>query len=79
MPEQNSKQREADDLARRVAGLSPKPAGPEPPGTGYASHPAAGAGPTGTAEVPAPEEPETERGGAAPHSTSRLNEDEDGQ
>jgi hypothetical protein len=27
----------------------------------------------------APEEPETERGGPAPQSTSRLNEPEDGQ
>jgi hypothetical protein len=79
MNQQASQKPDNDDLARRMAGLSPEPAGPEPPGTGYASHPAAGTGPTGTPEVVAPEEPETERGGAAPECTSRLNEEEDGQ
>jgi hypothetical protein len=80
MSEQTTPKRDPNDLAQRIAGLSPKPAGPEPPGTGYASHPAAGTGPTSTPEGVAPEEPETERGGShAPQSTSRLNEEEDGQ
>ncbi|HEX5269038.1 MAG TPA: hypothetical protein VFW33_01060 [Gemmataceae bacterium] len=74
MTTQNT-QRPDPDLARRVAGLSPKPAGPEPPGTGYASPPEAGTGPT---DICAPEGPETERGGS-PESTSRLNEPEDRQ
>src|SRR5262249_44714234 len=79
MNEQNKKQREPD-LAQRNAGGAPAPAPPQPPGTGYASHPAAGTGPAGAPEIVTPEGPETERGGsAAPHSTSRLNEEEDGQ
>jgi hypothetical protein len=50
---------------------------PEPPCTGYASHPAAGTAPERT---DLSDEPETERGGSpAPQSTSRLNEDEDGR
>jgi hypothetical protein len=71
MTQQNKDQADPD-LARRIAGMSPKPAGPEPPGTGYASHPDAGTG--------AAEGPETERGGSpAPNVTSRLNEPEERQ
>ncbi len=69
MTEQNREQRDLD-LAEQMAGLSPKPAGPEPPGTGYASHPDAG--------TAASESPETERGGS-PDCTSRLNEPEERQ
>jgi hypothetical protein len=82
MTDQNRQQanrvRPADadpDLARRVAGLSKNPAGPEPPGTGYASHPDAGTAPA-AADMGAPEGPETERGGSPSSSSSRTNEDE---
>ena len=84
MSEQNTQQghpQKRTDLEqiRRMSGLSPTLAGPEPPGTGYASHPAAGTSGT-TAQAAggcAPEEPETERGGsAAGHFSTRTNEDE---